>query len=269
MLSTQSVQPIEKRPKGIRISPMVITKTLASIVVFLIIAYVAGMYYEHRFHPQYPTLAYQLVRTFDLNWEENVPAFFSTVILLLASLLLYAIYYLKKTHDNEKRKWGVLSFVFLFMAVDENLQIHEYMSEVVRPMLFSDFSGLLYWAWVVPYAVLVLAAVAFFMPFVLGLPTKTKVLFIFSGAMFVAGAIGMELFEGYFYVRYGYTHIYNLVLYCLEEMLEMSSVVIFIYALLDYLTLLMAHFYFGHNEHQVGMAELEHKSETSDMTVTP
>lgn len=233
ILSNAPNQLSANRPSRIKLSPIQVSKALAFVVLFLLLAYMAGMAYEKIYYLEPETLAYQLIRAFDMNLEENVPAFFSTTILLLASALLFAVYSLKRNYKSEGRKWGVLSFVFLFMAVDENLQIHEYMSEVVRPMLVSDLSGLLYWAWVVPYGVLVLAVIAFFLPFVLQLPQKTRVLFIFSGAMYVAGALGMELFEGYFFVRHGYFHIYNLVLYCMEEVVEMSSVVLFIYALLD------------------------------------
>ncbi|WP_237144797.1 multidrug transporter [Pontibacter pamirensis] len=250
MLSTSPNQQAAKHTHVIRLFPMIIAKALASVVLFLMMAYIAGMAYEKMYHPEPATLAYKLIRGFDLNWEENVPAFFSSAILLLASLLLVTIARLKKSYGTERRKWGILGSVFLFMAIDESLQIHEYVSKVVRPMLVSDLSGLLYWAWVVPYGVLVLAAVAFFLPFVWRLPSKTRTLFILSGAMFVAGALGLELFEGYFYVRYGYDHIYNLVLYCMEEVLEMSGVVLFIYALLDYMVLLKAQVLFVPDKHK-------------------
>ncbi len=47
----------------------------------------------------------------------------------------------------------------------------------------------------------------------------------------------MEFPEGYFYKIYGLNHIYNRILYCLEELFEMSAVSLFIYALLDYMAL--------------------------------
>ncbi len=129
------------------------------------------------------------------------------------------------------------------MALDESVQIHEYIAEVVRPRLPTDLRGLLYWAWVVPYGVLALAVAAYFIGFVLQLPIITRNLFLLSGAMFVSGAIGLELFEGYFYKLYHINHIYNKALYCAEELLEMSAVVVFIYALLDYLAAARAQVY--------------------------
>ncbi|WP_181885176.1 multidrug transporter [Pontibacter diazotrophicus] len=269
MLNTPPNQPTAKHSHVIKLFPMIVAKALAAVVLVLMLAYIAGMVYEKMYYPEPSTLAYRLIRGFDMNWEENVPAFFSTAILLLASLLLFAVYHLKSSYKAERRKWGILSIVFLFMAVDESLQIHEYVSEVVRPMLVSDLSGLLYWAWVVPYGVLVLAAVAFFLPFVWSLPLKTRTLFITSGAMFVAGALGLELFEGYFYVRYGYDHIYNLVLYCMEEVLEMSGVVLFIYALLDYMVLLKAQVLFVPGKHKEGLVEQLFHSQETDVAARP
>ncbi|WP_426060822.1 hypothetical protein [Hymenobacter sp. B1770] len=123
----------------------------------------------------------------------------------------------------------------MFLAIDENTQIHEVVAEVVRPKLASDLSGLLYWAWVVPYFIAFVIIVAYFLPFVIRLPKKTRSLIILAGFMFVFGAVGLELAEGYFYKKYGLEHIYNELLYCVEELLEMTGVILFIYALLNHM----------------------------------
>ncbi|MDO6391617.1 multidrug transporter [Pontibacter sp. BT731] len=174
---------------------------------------------------------------FTFNGESNIPAFFSSVMLLAASGLLFLLHRQQKITPQESytRHWFVLGCIFLFMAIDENTQIHERVADFVRPRLATDLSGMLHWAWVVPYSVLTLAVVAYFIGFVLRLPNHTRNLILLSGALFVAGALGLEFFEGYLYKRYGIDHLYNRILYCLEELMEMSGVALFIYALLDYL----------------------------------
>ena len=228
--------------QAFHLSPYQITKALAVVIFLLLLANLVSIYYEN-YSGMESRLLSSLSRSFDFNQEHNVPTFFSSVILLLAAGLLFLVHALKKHDKVDRRKWQLLGFVLLFMAVDETVQIHEFLADVVRPRLPTDLRGLLYWAWVVPYGVLALAVAAYFIGFVLRLPALTRNLFLLSGFMFVAGAIGLELFEGYFYKLYGLNHIYNKVLYCAEELLEMSAVVVFIYALLDYLAAARAQLY--------------------------
>ncbi|MBW7467549.1 multidrug transporter [Pontibacter aydingkolensis] len=178
-----------------------------------------------------------IVRYFDLNGEENVPAFFSSVILLAAACLLLLIYRTSKYTGRHKGNgyWLALAVIFVFMAVDESVQIHEHIAEFVRPQLTSDLNGLLHWAWVVPYTLVVAGVVAVFFRWVLLLPATTRNLFFLSGGMFVLGALGFEFIEGYLFKHYGLDHIYNRIMYTLEELLEMTAVILFIYALLQYL----------------------------------
>ena len=222
--------------------PGLVTKTLAGIIAALLLANLVSIYYESFTNIESKFLS-SLSRSFDFNEENNVPTFFSSVILLIAAGLLFLIYSLRKDDQVDGRKWQLLGFVVLFIAIDETVQIHEFVADVVRPRLVTDLGGLLHWAWVVPYGALVLAVAAYFLKFVLRLPILTRGLFLLSGCMFVAGAIGLELLEGYFYKRYGLNHIYNKGLYCAEELLEMSAVVVLIYALLRYLTSLKAKVY--------------------------
>jgi hypothetical protein len=230
------------RRQAVYLTPSSITKLLAAIIFLLLLANLASVYYENYAGVESNFLT-SLSRSFDFNEEHNVPTFFSSVILLMATGLLFLIYALRKHDKVDGRKWQLLGFVMLFMAIDETVQIHEFLADVVRPRLPTDMRGLLYWAWVVPYGLLALAVAAYFIGFVLRLPALTRNLFLLSGFMFVSGAIGLELFEGYFYKLYGLNHIYNKALYCAEELLEMSAVVVFIYALLDYLSSLKAQVY--------------------------
>ena len=96
-------------------------------------------------------------------------------------------------------------------------------------------SGFLYWAWVVPYGIFAIATAVYFLRFVLSLPTQTRKLFFIAGGLYIFGALILEFPEGYFYVRYGLDHIYNRILYFIEELCEMSGVSVLIYALLSYM----------------------------------
>ncbi|MFP4091029.1 MAG: multidrug transporter [Cyclobacteriaceae bacterium] len=224
-----SVKPVIIRPKAT-------LKALLVIVGFLLIANLIAIFLAQAVEKNF--LTWRFIRYFDFNGENNIPAFFSSIILLIASAILFIAYRTESARNliSKGRYWLILSFIFVFLAVDENVAIHEEVTKVVRPLLGNDLSGFLHWAWVVPYFIAFLAVAAYFMRFVLNLPSFTRNLIFLSGFLFVFGAVGLELIEGYVYQRYGLNHIYNLFLYCVEELLEMVGVVIFIYALLDYLS---------------------------------
>jgi len=225
--------------RSIKLSAVGVAKSLFMIIMLLLCLHSLGVVLESVIGYE-SRLTRLLVRYFDFNGEENVPAFFSSVILLLAAGLLYLIYRLSRrlpTH-NGKRYWLGLVFVFVFMAVDESTQVHEHIAEFVRPKLTTDLNGLLYWAWVVPYSVILLGIVIFFGRWVFTLPAATRNLFILSGGIFVLGALGFEFVEGYVYKLYGLDHLYNRIFYTIEELLEMAAIVLFIYTLLQYLALL-------------------------------
>lgn len=217
--------------------PKEVLQTLASIIAVLLLADVAGILLESVWAYE-SRLTRLVVHYFSSNGESNIPAFFSSVLLLVASGLLFLLNRQLRVQapDQYTRHWFILGCIFLFMAIDESTQIHERVADFVRPRLATDLSGMLHWAWVVPYGVLTLAVGAYFLGFVLRLPRYTRNLIILSGALFVVGALGLEFIEGYLYKRYGLYHLYNRILYCIEELLEMSGVALFIYTLLDMLT---------------------------------
>ncbi|MCP2043940.1 multidrug transporter [Pontibacter sp. HSC-36F09] len=218
------------------LSPENVLRKLSIIIFVLLLADIAGIVLDSVL--QYDSrLTRILMYYFTFNGESNIPAFFSSVMLLAASGLLFLIYiqHKRSAQENYTRHWFILGCLFLFMAIDENTQVHERVADFVRPRLTTDLSGMLHWAWVVPYGVLTLAVVAYFLRFVLRLPAYTRNLILVSGALFVTGALGLEFFEGYLYKRYGIDHLYNRILYCLEELMEMSGVALFIYTLLDHL----------------------------------
>ncbi|MBC5992499.1 multidrug transporter [Pontibacter sp. SD6] len=222
--------------KVIKISAAYVAKGLLLIVCVLLCMHSIGLVLESIVEYE-SRLTRIIVRYFDFNGEENVPAFFSSVMLLIAASLLYLIFLVNSKVDkrNGRRYWLVLSLIFVFMAIDESAQVHEHVAEFVRPQLSSDLNGLLYWSWVLPYAAGVALLGVFFLKWVFSLPSFTRNLFLASGCIFVGAAIGFELVEGYLYKHYGIDHIYNRIMYTFEELLEMGAIVLFIFALLDYL----------------------------------
>ena len=177
---------------------------------------------------------YHFMIFFDLNQENNIPTLFSTLLLGSISVLLVLIC---KSEKNKflKLNWRLLSLIFLFLCFDEFLSIHEMLIGPVGKAL--DTSGLLFFAWVIPYGILVLLLFFVFLRFLLKLPRKIGIMFITAGFIYVFGALIMELPEGWIAEKYGVDTFWFLIIVIVEEILEMLGLIYFIYALLTYMSL--------------------------------
>jgi len=195
------------------------------------------------------------VRLFDLNKEGNIPTFYSTFALLLSSTLLAVIAFAKKKENVPySLHWKALSIIFLFMSLDEAVSLHEMTTLPLLSALKS--SGFQYNRlppgmdgnlWVILGALFLLVFVLVYLRFLADLPQKTRNLFLVAGALFVGGAIGMELIGGY-YMSLFFGQSSTLSRFCniklnyqmittVEELLEMLGIVVFIYALMSYISL--------------------------------
>lgn len=185
--------------------------------------------------------------TFNVGEDTSVPTWYSSFALLLCSALLAVIAAAKKWRsDRYTLHWTALSVIFLLMSIDEVATVHEASAETVG--VVSRFfgyapSGLLYAAWVIPGAIFVFVVLLAYLRFLAHLPKETTRWFLVAGALFVVGALGMEMLSARLSSFYGWENLENMpdkvkmviaVQTAIEELFEMSGVVVFIYALLSY-----------------------------------
>jgi hypothetical protein len=176
---------------------------------------------------------YGLVGLFDFDTERNIPTLYSSIALLFSSILLSLIAFKHKKLELPYIAWFGLSLIFLFLSIDETSSIHERLSTPTREQFGT--SGVLYFAWVVPYGLASLIFIIAYTKFLFKLPKRIMVLFLISGFIFVLGAIGFELIGGRYQGLYGSENIlYSIITTC-EELLEMLGIAIFIYTLLTYM----------------------------------
>lgn len=169
---------------------------------------------------------------FFFDRENNLPTFFSTFILMLAAALLGLVGASKRrVGDAFARHWQVMALVFLGLAIDEAASLHELL---IRPLRSSlQLTGLLWFGWVIAGAVFVLAFVVGYLRFLAHLPARARWLFVVAGAMYAMGALGLEMVGGWVFLARDIRD-YMLVM-TLEESLEMAGILLFNYALVDYL----------------------------------
>jgi hypothetical protein len=170
---------------------------------------------------------------FLLDREANVPTWFSSSLLLLCSGLCAVIGLLKRaSSDHWWRHWAGLAPIFAYLSMDETATIHEILIWAWRPL--RDVSGLLYYPWVVGGIAAVAIFVLVYARFLAHLARRTATLFVLAGGCYVGGAVGMEMVDGAYIAEFGRDLTY-IALVHIEESLELIGVVLFAYALIDYL----------------------------------
>ena len=215
----------------ITLSPREAARGLLLVVVTLAFLSVAGQFSRHVLGHD---VLLGFVRQFNLDAEGNVPAWYASMTLLLSAVLLGVIARAKHlARAPYARHWGLLVLIFVGLSVDEAASLHEMAVHPLRALLRAR--GVLYFAWVVPGAVFVLAVGLAYLRFLLHLPPAARRGFIVAGGLFVGGALGMELAGGYVAHYHGEgTPLYT-AMTTVEECLEMLGIVVFIHALLSYL----------------------------------
>lgn len=177
-----------------------------------------------------------LIPLFDLNKENNFPTYFSMLLLLCSSGLLTLITAFDKNRASSySRHWATLACGFLYLSVDEIISLHESLSAPTRFVLGNKLPSFFYWSWVIPALLIILFLTLYFFKFLLHLSAQARWVFILSGATYLFGAIGMEMVGGHYAELYGTQS--NIYFSCtlIEESLELTGVIIFIYGLLQYI----------------------------------
>ncbi|MCF6158076.1 MAG: hypothetical protein E3K32_05790 [wastewater metagenome] len=176
---------------------------------------------------------YHLVSLFDLDKEKSIPTFCSTIAILSCSVLLAFIAFTKKKIGEGYFYWLGLSIIFLFLSVDEFTCIHE---RLVKPFQHTlNTTGINYFAWIIPYSIILTFFLLAYTKFIINLPGKIRFLFIIAGLLYITGAIGFEFIGGRYHELYGERSITYLILMTIEECLEMTGIIIFIHTLTLYI----------------------------------
>ncbi|MBM3500268.1 MAG: hypothetical protein FJX74_16545 [Armatimonadetes bacterium] len=169
----------------------------------------------------------------DLRGEGNLPAYWSTALLLVAGLGLLLVGQAEAPRDRRQgRAWRALGLIFLYLSADECAQLHELARRVPRDWLPD--SPLFYWPWVLFGAAAVIVLSVAFWRFLWALPRDTRCHLVVAGGLYVGGALGLELLGAA--IEHNHWSEGLLVLEeAAEELLEMLGVVCLLHAVLCHL----------------------------------
>jgi hypothetical protein len=238
------------------------TKTIVrAIIIAVLFITLAGLAARFALYVWGEEEFLQPLRIFDVNEERSIPTWFESIQFLLCSILLAVVAVAKKQrNDRYSLHWGVLSIILLFLSLDEVAAIHEALGAQSERLLHNTTgftpSGAISFFWVVPGAVLVFIVLLAYLRFLGHLPQTTRRLFLFAGALFVLGALGLEMLtaqvvsssggiadwvassSGGIVDRQSASAIPTIlkgVQTSIEEMFEMLGLTAFVYALLAYI----------------------------------
>jgi hypothetical protein len=176
----------------------------------------------------------RVARLFDLNAELAIPAYFASLMLLAAGCLLGLIALEQARSGGAwRRHWALLALGFVWLAFDEGAQVHEALNPALRGRF--GLGGLGGIAWIVPALAAVAGLAVLYLPFVRALPRRYLRLFLGSGLLYLAGALGLEAVGGALRDHYGRMSWAYQAEVVVEEALEMLGAAYFIHALLLYL----------------------------------
>ncbi|ELS01948.1 hypothetical protein Xen7305DRAFT_00016570 [Xenococcus sp. PCC 7305] len=174
-------------------------------------------------------------RILNLDREMNVPTWLSAWTLAFCALLLKIIAQGKKQQgDRSATDWQLLSTIFVLMALDEVLSVHEILiiPEVSKALNLPWF---LHSLWVIPGAIFVLWFGKRFWKFTQNLPYKSRRHFFLAAAFYVGGALIMEAIGSHVAEAQGQQNLTYALIATVEEAMEMTGMIVFIYGLLFYL----------------------------------
>lgn len=168
---------------------------------------------------------------FNPSAEQTVNSWLTSMLLLGCALLLLAI-----STAMRERAWGhwrMLGWLFIFLSVDEMISIHERVGDLVSDRI--ETSGYFLWAWVIPYGILALVIAVSYVPFLWRLPPETRWRVILAGAIYVGGALGVEMIEAQIVTGSGSGTREVAMLAVVEEGLELAGAALFFTVLLRHI----------------------------------
>lgn len=219
----------------IRISvvPSRIARWLCAALLVLLAAHAFGLYLTYGLGYSH-ALGY--VPLFDIATEANIPTWFASGLLMTSAMLFLLLWRIGKSGERDSRVWLLLSVIFAFLAVDEVAMIHEKFIAPVRSTLGT--SGVLYFAWIVPYAVAVMGIALYATPAIWRTGPRFIKLFGMAAALYLGGAIGVEMIGGHYYEasaydpNAAYVDLGYRLIQSVEETLEFAGVIVLVYTLL-------------------------------------
>lgn len=180
-----------------------------------------------------------LFELFDLNGENNIPTWFTSMVWATAAGLAMVASRREFSHDGVMRwSWALLGGVFLLLSLDEVGSLHERLlglaGDTVQHAL--GLADSFYYDWAAMGIVLVVLVAALFVPFLLRIPRDVAARLILAGGVFLSGSLAIETIGSSYEAGWiSSTKLFRISwhrLIFVEELLEMVGAILAVHALL-------------------------------------
>ena len=213
----------------ITLYPRNIVIWLSTITILLLAAHLITIATPYIFGGFEHGLVRLLFSLFFLDGEGNVPAFFSTWLFLINAVIFLIVWKAACLSGDSHKIWLFLSSVFVFLALDESISIHERLIDPLRQALGA--TGIFYYAWIIPYGVGVVLLAIIAIPVFWRMQKRIRFWFGLSAATYLVATIGLEMISGKYLVMMNeQKDIVWIFMVTVEESLEMAGLIILVYA---------------------------------------
>lgn len=172
-------------------------------------------------HYQLEELPWPVRQIFDVDEEDSFPTWYSTMALMLTAGVLWINARAHQQLGSPLRfHWYGLAIGFLVLSIDEIAGMHE------------TLNGQIEMSWAVPGGILALIIGLAYLSFLTKIDRRTAIWFVIGGAVFVGGAVGVELSTEPYLENDELDTLAYYLWNGLEEGMEMAGVLIFLKALL-------------------------------------
>jgi hypothetical protein len=136
----------------------------------------------------------------NLDKEGNIPTYYAGAKLLAVGILILLLIY--RQPERTGWAWLPLGIMFVYLAADEMLELHERLTFALYPAIFAGlawFSNHVFY-WVILFLPLIILAVAyiyFLIRYFSQIPPRTKTLY-FAGLGLYVAVIALEFIGGLF-----------------------------------------------------------------------
>jgi hypothetical protein len=171
-------------------------------------------------------------KVFLFEGEANLPTLFNAA-LLAGNATLAALIGLvaQRTGRRWHLHWIALAGILALLAFDETARLHEQLGVVGRMVV--ERAGIFFFAWVVPGGAFALVVAIAFLRFVVALDPGLRRQVMLAGALYVGGALGVELWGASHASVHGIDNVRFMLICTVEETLEMLGQIVLAHALMQ------------------------------------
>ena len=171
------------------------TRTLFTILCILVVLHLIVAFC----HTVLQIKVEALTQLVDLDLESNLPTFFNISLFFIGAGLFYL--HGKAAIANKRSGWFLMAAIFVFLGIDEGSQIHEKFVFFTHRLLGHEGKsaielGWFYYAWVIPYGLAAIGLLVLLSRWLLNLDPKLRRGLLISGAIYVFGAVFLEMAGG-------------------------------------------------------------------------